>query len=278
MPRKHEITVLVLDEEAKAFVYEAVPRSAVVSRLTEERLKRSRDFFVLVSASGIAGCSSVIRELKDRLRVLFIRADVRPQWISETLYRSGIRALRNVVVYDEPSVVRRVLGAWTAKAPDRLIAAAAAVGDTLEVVSCSLERFQVPFSAIPALAEMPEPDRENFEIDPDGTRISWPKHEVDLDLDSIRYAVDPAWRERTDRSMKLRDQRFGEAVARVRERFGLTQEMIPGISERQVRRIEKEGCRPRLKTLRLLARAHDLGLSEYLDEVGQEARKIREPV
>lgn len=278
MPGKHGITILVLDEAAKAFLYEAVPKSAVVSRITEERLKRSRDFFVLVSASGIAECSSEIRELKDRLRVLFIRADVRPEWISEMLYRSGIRALRNVVVYEEPSVVRRVLGAWAAKAQDRLIADAAVVGEVLAVLSCALDRLEVPFTSIPALAEIPEADRESFEIDSDGTRISWPKHDVDLGLDSIRYAVDPTWRERTDRLAKLRDRRFGEAVARVRERFGLTQEMIPGISERQVRRIEKQGCRPRLETLRLLARAHRLAVSEYLDEVGKEAKRIREAI
>ena len=274
MPRKHAITILVLDEAAKAFVYKTVPKSAVVSRLTDERLKSSRDVFVLVSASRIAERSSEIRELKDKIRVLFIRADVEPEWIFDTLYRSGIRALRNILPYDEPSVVRRVLGAWTAKAQDRLIAYAAVVGDSLAVLSCALERFKVPFTSIPALAEIPESARESFEIDSDGTRISWSKHGVDLDLDSIRYAADPARHERVERLTKLRDERFGKAVARIRERFGLTQEMIPGISERQVRRIENEGCRPRLETLRLLATAHGLAVSDYLDEVGKEAKAI----
>ena len=64
----------------------------------------------------------------------------------------------------------------------------------------------------------------------------------------------------------MSDIRFGEAVAAFRKQCGLKQADIQGLSERQVRRIEK-GERTKVDTLGILARSHGLSLKAYLDKI-----------
>jgi transcriptional regulator with XRE-family HTH domain len=66
-----------------------------------------------------------------------------------------------------------------------------------------------------------------------------------------------------------RDARFGAAIASVRKRHRLNQSEIPGVSERQIRRIE-QGSRPRVRTLEIMAKAHGLSLDAYLSEVAEQ--------
>lgn len=66
----------------------------------------------------------------------------------------------------------------------------------------------------------------------------------------------------------MSDIRFGEAVAAFRKQCGLKQADIHGLSERQVRRIEK-GERTKVDTLGILARSHGLSLKAYLDKIAE---------
>jgi hypothetical protein len=273
MREAEEITVLVADRETRIWAEEFVSRASVVSRPTAKRFSECRNLFVLTRASQLGSALDSIRDVRDRMRVLFMYADVSPEWISETLYKSKFRSLRNLIVHaHKDPVVGRVLRAWKANAQDRLIADAAVVGETLEVRSCAMDRFAVPFSAIPALAKIPVGDRASFEIEDDGVRISWPTYDVDLDLDSIVCAVDSAARARLEEDSLLHDHRLGSAIAHVRRQHALTQSQIPGVSERQLRRVEKGLSRPRLSTLELLASAHNETLPDYLDAVARATR------
>lgn len=64
------------------------------------------------------------------------------------------------------------------------------------------------------------------------------------------------------------DLGFGEAVAALRKQCGLKQAEIQGLSERQVRRIEK-GERTKVDTLAILAKSHGLSLKAYLDKIAE---------
>lgn len=66
----------------------------------------------------------------------------------------------------------------------------------------------------------------------------------------------------------LYDLRLGEAVAALRKQRGIKQAEIQGLSERQVRRIEKRE-RTKLATLAVVAGSHGLSLEEYLDEIAE---------
>jgi hypothetical protein len=169
-----------------------------------------------------------------------------------------------------------VLHAWEIGAQDRLVAEAGVSNGTLFVLSCALERLQVPLARLRPLARLPEGQRGEFNLASDGSYLHWLRGDVHLDLDALRYAVDPAWRARADLERVTHDARFGRAVAVVRKEHMLKQAEIPGISARQVRRIEG-GSLPRSETLRRLARAHGLDLGEYLARLAAAAGGLTRP-
>jgi hypothetical protein len=131
-----------------------------------------------------------------------------------------------------------------------------------------LERIEVPFASLRAFRSVPREERPQFEIAEDGAFIHWPRPDLHFDLEGLREAIDPSARLAAIKEKLLRNRRFGHAVALVRQRHGLTQDAIEGVSGRQVRRIEG-GALPRPNTLELFARAHHLGLRGYLLEVAE---------
>ena len=160
-------------------------------------------------------------------------------------------------------------------AENELIAEASISGGTLFVLSCALERLEVPVRKIPALARRRAEDLTALEVSPDGSYVHWPKGDVHLDLGSLRYVVDPAWRVKTDAERVGHDARFGEAVRAVRVAHGLAQGAIHGLSARHLRRVES-GVFPKIATLRVLARAHGMDLDRYLTAVAKAARHRRD--
>ncbi|MBM4320522.1 MAG: helix-turn-helix transcriptional regulator [Deltaproteobacteria bacterium] len=60
-------------------------------------------------------------------------------------------------------------------------------------------------------------------------------------------------------------QGLGRAIATLRERAQLRQGDIPGLSSRQLRRLEQGEFIPRVATLEKLAAAHRTSLAGYLD-------------
>jgi hypothetical protein len=184
------------------------------------------------------------------------------------LGRADLRVLRNTLVHSGPELPKRVLEAWRYGAQDQLIATAEEVEDRILVISCELEVLEVPFDRISAFKSIPVHLRSVFEISSEGSYIHWPEPDIHLDLDAFRYAVDPRFRERTEALKVAADRRFGRAMARVRKQKGLIQSDIQGLSDRQVRRIEK-GARPRIASLELLAKSHGLTLNVYLNLIAE---------
>jgi len=228
--------------------------------------KGAVNIIVMVAASKLPMVGSFVREANRRhhLKALLVRADLDERWIVQLLDRAHIRTLRNLLVHrgDEPS--GRILGAWRAGFQDKLIADAVALPDRLLVVSCALERMEVPYSRVSSLDKMAERERSEFEIDPDGSYLYWPKADVHLDLDALRFAIDERARERAQLDAVRSNQRIGGAIALLRHSRGLSPNGIDGISERQMRRIEHGHCVPRTATMEKLASAHGMVLNEYL--------------
>ena len=188
------------------------------------------------------------------------------------LDRANLRTLKNTLVHSGPELPRRIMNAWRLGAQGQLVADASMIGNRLFVVDCGLGKVEIPFDALPALKQIPKEERNAFEIAADGSYIHWPASDIHLDLEAIRYAADPDWRKRADIARVRHDERLGAAIAAVRTAHGLRQSDIPGLSERQVRRIESGG-RTKVSTLELLARAHGMDLDEYLDAVAGAAGK-----
>jgi hypothetical protein len=126
-------------------------------------------------------------------------------------------------------------------------------------VSCALDAIAVPFDAVPALRRIPPGRRRDFSVSSEGSYIHWPVDDIHLDLDSARRRTDPEWAERRKAEDLLANTSIGRSIAEVRRRAQLRQTDVPGLSERQVRRIE-HGAVTTLGALKRLAAAHGTDL------------------
>ena len=264
-----EMTVLVHGAGSE----EALPEEKgirVVRRPRPQIAERALNVFVLVPATALPNVSDFvsIASRRHQLRALFVRDDTNARWLPHWFERAGLRTLRNTLVHSDATVPRRVLTAWLHGAQNELIADASVADERLFVISCALDRYEVPFDKVPAMKSIPEAERSAFKVDEDGSFIHWPRPDVHVDLDAIRAAIEPQWRERALAARTIRDRRYGAAITKLRAAKGLKQSNIEGLSERQVRRIEKgEGTTS--GSLRRLATAHGLKLDEYLREIAK---------
>jgi len=266
MPKRSEMVVWAQDPYSE----DIIPRSFDVFRRPDLRKTRCKNIFVLTSVPWLPVVTEFVRTANhlNHLRTLFIRTDDNIQLLPQMLSEAKLRISRNILVHSKLDVPKRVLTAWSLGCPDQLIANAQVIDDELIVMTCNHTLFRIDFEETPALERIPVAQRHSFAISSEGSYIHWPEADVHIDLDAIRYAKDEAWRQKMDLERIVYDTRFGEAVAAVRRERGLTQSDIEGLSERQVRRIEK-GERTKIATLAALARSHHLPLHDYLDVIAE---------
>lgn len=262
-----KLTLLAHDARSESFVRHA-KRFRILHRPTRQTAGRARNIFVLVPASALPEVAEFVSVANRRhqLRALLIRDDVRPSAVPQMFERAGLRLMRNTIVHSDPDVPSRVLTAWAHDAQDELLAKASVSDDRLFVLSCALQPYEIGFDQMAALKRIPAAERSNFVLDEDGSYIHWPAPGIHVDLDAIRTALDPRLRTKTAAEKILHDCKYGVAIARVRSEHGLRQSGITGLSERQVRRIEKGG-RTTIEALRRLASAHRMDLDAYLNEL-----------
>ena len=175
----------------------------------------------------------------------------------------------------DTKAAKRIKSAWEWGAEAELIAIASASEDSLFVMGCDLKTWEIPFSSLPCLEQVPQLARGNFEIDEDGSYLYWECVDLHVDLEDIKAAVDPEFKERLLIEKLEYGKSFGKAIAIVRKDHKLNQDAIDGISDRHLRRIENEGQQPTLDVLKKLAKAHRLDLEDYLAEVNRSLFKTK---
>ena len=167
----------------------------------------------------------------------------------------------------DTEVVERIKQAWEWESEAELIATAKASENILIVMGCDLNFWQVPFEAIPCLNKLPSSERSNFEIDPDGSYLHWQWNDVHVDLEDIKAAVDPEFKNQLYLEKLKCNKSLGKAISQVRKAHNLNQNEIEGLSDRHLRRIENEGYQVTIDVLKKLAVAHNMNLEDYLVEV-----------
>lgn len=172
-------------------------------------------------------------------------------------------------------VAKRIKSAWGWSAEDELIAVASVFDNSLFVMGCDLTTWEIPFTALPCLNKIPESKRGDFKIDKDGSYLHWENADLHLDLEEIKAAADPEFKEQLLLSKLEYGKSFGKAIAIVRKVQRLNQNEIDGISDRHLRRIENEGIPPTLDVLKKLSKAHGLDLEDYLTVVNQARVNIK---
>lgn len=255
-----------------------VPSNSAMRVLRHLPLKNlsGENLFVLTSATELPEITQICQtaEVAKILRVLFVRTNVDLNFIPQMFERAELRSLRKVILHANNDLPKRILAAWQAGAQEQLIAQATVIKDSLWVTDCALKTWEIPFNILPALAAINPEKRADFEIDEDGSYLYWPSFDLHLDMEVLRATVDPEWQEKLAAERVMYDLRFGQALAIVRKAHHLKQTDIPGISPRQIRRIEK-GSIPKLATLRKFSQAHGLSVNEYLEEIAQTISHLK---
>ncbi len=166
----------------------------LILQADSRNLKQVKNLFIAVSATALPDLADIIKHANETklLRALFIREDVPAEWLPQMLSRADLRMVRNIVFHSKKDwdTPRRVIRAWQNGSQRDLIARASATNDSLLVMNCALDSFEIPFDALAPLKKIPKAQRSNFRISNSGSYIHWAAGDIHLDIDAIRYATD----------------------------------------------------------------------------------------
>jgi ribosome-binding protein aMBF1 (putative translation factor) len=137
-------------------------------------------------------------------------------------------------------------------------------GGILRVVSPDYQRLEIPISKIDQLAKADQQTVKHFEVDDDGSYIYWPDLHLHLGWEQLLQIVHPDAVQKAKQKSRQFNERYGSAIRRVREEAGLDIAAIPGLSSKQLRRIERGECRLTSNAAKELAKAHGFSRNEYL--------------
>jgi hypothetical protein len=169
--------------------------------------------------------------------------------------------------------VRRIIAAYGRGAEQHLIASAAVQDGFLTVWSCEPKMYRCPVSDIPALARMLPRALASLDVSASGSRIHWSDGDVDMDLDAIRQCSDPDVRKEAEIKYRAEAAGYAHAIRQLRVRHGLRQGQIPGLSEREVRRLERGDVLPHSDTLKKLAKGHGCTLDDYMKKLARLSKR-----
>jgi hypothetical protein len=209
----------------------------------------------------------------DKHYLLFVSSSTPVMAVPERVTRLKIRSPERIHLsmtlneHDEESLIGRLLRSLAFGITRESVLDAWWENDVFVVLSPTFKRLHVPIAKLPALRNKSKEDLRDFQIDKDGSYVFWPKLDVHLGWDQFTQAVD------SEAYMKARqksddfNRRYGVAIRTLREKSGLNQSQIEGLTPRQVRRIELGECRATHAALAKLAHAHRITTPQYMSQI-----------
>lgn len=144
--------------------------------------------------------------------------------------------------------------------------------ENLVVLSPTFERLTVPLKELEELIGSDLSRAREFEIDEDGSFLYWKHADVHLGWEQLLQLIDPHRALAAKQKTEAFNRRYGAAIRTLREERGLSQSAIDGLTDRHLRRIE-QGQQPATKvSLEALARAHEMELAKYMNELAKRLR------
>jgi hypothetical protein len=142
----------------------------------------------------------------------------------------------------------------------------------LVVLAPSFERLTVPRGQ---LAKFLGDRREavmQFEIDEDGSFLYWKHADVHFGWEQLLQLVDPAaLLVATAKTAKF-NRHYGAAIRSLRDKAGLKQSDIKGLTDRHLRRIEQGEQAVTKAAIESLASAHEMEIGAYMNELATIAK------
>ncbi|WP_420447521.1 DUF2442 domain-containing protein [Candidatus Palauibacter sp.] len=184
---------------------------------------------------------------------------------------------RRLQVCRDPSVVKRLVIALKRPAAWEGILDAYVLEDSLVVVLGDMSVWQFPVGRLPKVRRFEPAVVRRFEIDSAGSFLHWPDRDVHMGPSQMLQAVDPVHLAEVE-IRRYEMENVSQALREMRHDRQLKQTEIPGLSERHVRRLEKEEIRLTVEAAGEFARALGLTLSEFMDELSGRITGLRETV
>jgi len=126
--------------------------------------------------------------------------------------------------------------------------------ETLVLTRGDFSSLRAPLASFRVPGSGATPDPARLEFDEYGETVKLGDYEAAAD--AILYEESPEFRRNLLQNRRENDKTFGACLRRLRIQRGLTQDQIPGLSRRQIVRLESgETEKPHADTLRLLAHA-----------------------
>lgn len=176
----------------------------------------------------------------------------------------------------DPLVVKRLVIALKRPIPWEGILDAYVLENSLVVVLGDMSARQFPISKLPRVRRFEPEVLTHFEIDSSGSYLYWPDRDVHLGPSQLLQAVDPRFLSQVE-IRRYEMENVSEALLDMRRERRLRQTEIPGLSERHVRRLEREEVRLTVEAATKFASAFGLSLSEFLDELSERITALRRP-
>lgn len=180
----------------------------------------------------------------------------------QRIYVAEQRPARGVV-----ELVSRLLSGMVQTEGPRPIVDAWVEHDELVLLSPQFERLKAPLSRLAPLLGADPRLASQFELDEDGRFLYWPHADVHLGWEQLLAIVNPQAAGAAIHRAERFQRRYGQAIRAFRERAGLRQTDVPGVTERHLRRVEHGTQAVTSHVLRALAEAHQLTLDGYLKEL-----------
>ncbi len=175
----------------------------------------------------------------------------------------------------DPFVVKRLVVALRRPAPWEGILDAYVLEDSLVLVLGDMSVREFPIKELPRVGRFAPRVLNNFNIDSAGSYLYWPDHDVHMGPSQMLQAVDPMYLADVE-IRRYQIENVSQALLDMRNARQLKQTEIPGLSERHVRRLEKEKVRLTVDAANRLANAFGLSLSGFFDDLSERITAMRE--
>ena len=146
-------------------------------------------------------------------------------------------------------------------------------GSKLIALDCALERYEIGFDEIRALAKIPSNDRSKVCVHPFGYHLEWPDYDIQIDvLETYKCLRDPKYLSNKKLQALASHKEYGQAVRELRLKHNLTQQQIEqaaNISDKTIGRIERGETPATLKTIEKLALAHGMIANDYMSAIAE---------
>ena len=174
----------------------------------------------------------------------------------------------------DPLVVKRLVIAFKRPAPWEGILDAYVLEDSLVVVLGDMSVREFPIRRLPQVRRFEPAVLSHFVIDSAGSYLYWPDRDVHMGPSQMLQAVDPMYLADVE-IRRYEMEKISLALLDMRNDLQLKQTEILGLSERHVRRLEREETRLTVDAATKFATAFGLTLSGFLDELSGRITALR---